>query len=67
MAYNVNSIQEVDVLFKELKNKGVTIVKKPQNAFWGGYSGYISDIENNLWEIAYNPFMEMDEQGNVIG
>ena len=66
MAYNLNSIQEVDELFEELKHKGVTIIKKPQNVFWGGYSGYISDVENNLWEIAYNPFMEMDEQGNVL-
>lgn len=65
LAYNVNSIQEVNELFSDLEQKGVQIVKPPQNAFWGGYSGYVCDIEGNLWEIAYNPFQKMDDNGNV--
>ncbi len=65
MAFNVNSIQEVNELFEDLKQKGVQIIKPPQNAFWGGYSGYVCDIEGNLWEIAYNPFLNLDESGNV--
>lgn len=57
MAYNLNSEQEVDNLFKELKAKNVRIVKAPEKVFWGGYSGYIADPDGNLWEIAYNPFL----------
>ena len=57
MAHNLNSEQEVDNLFKELKAKNVQIVKAPEKVFWGGYSGYIADPDGNLWEIAYNPFL----------
>jgi len=66
LAYNLNSEKEVDTLVTTLREKGVKIVKAPEKVFWGGYSAYIADVENNLWEIAYNPFMNMDEQGNVI-
>lgn len=66
LAYNLDSEKAVDDLVASLRTKGVRIVKAPEKVFWGGYSAYIADVENNLWEIAYNPFMEMDEKGNVI-
>jgi predicted enzyme related to lactoylglutathione lyase len=65
MAINYRSEKEVDQAFEMLKERGVDIVKPPHKASWGGYSGYIADPENNLWEIAYNPFLEMDANGNV--
>jgi uncharacterized glyoxalase superfamily protein PhnB len=34
-------------------------VKPPQKAFWGGYSGYFADPDGYLWEIAFNPFMDL--------
>ena len=66
-AYNTRSESEVDQLIDELENKGVTIIKRPQKVFWGGYSSYISDPDGNLWEIAYNPFLPLDEMGNTGG
>lgn len=66
LAVNYRSETEVDGVFVELKRRGVTVVKPPQKAFWGGYSGYVSDSEGNLWEIAFNPFLEMDADGNVL-
>ncbi len=63
---NYNSEAEVNEAFKTLGSRGVKIIKAPQKASWGGYSGYIADIEDNLWEIAYNPFLEMDSAGNVL-
>jgi len=65
LAINYRSESEVDEIFKMLKSKGVPIVKVPQKASWGGYSGYVADPEDNLWEIAYNPFLKMDANGNV--
>ena len=65
LAHNVRSEQEVDELIASLRSKGATIVKEPQKVFWGGYSSYVSDLDENLWEIAYNPFMSLDEKGNV--
>lgn len=66
LAHNLRSETEVDNLFSELAQKGVWIVKHPEKVFWGGYSGYISDPDGYLWEIAYNPFLPMDEKGNTI-
>ncbi len=66
LAYNTRSKEEVDSLFENLKRKGVRVVKQPEEVFWGGYSGYIADPDDNLWEIAYNPFLSLDKKGNTI-
>ena len=57
-AQNVAERQAVDVLFAQIRAQGVTIVKPPQAVYWGGYSGYISDPDGFLWEIAHNPYLE---------
>ncbi|MGM0589569.1 MAG: VOC family protein [Bacteroidota bacterium] len=65
LAHNVNSTAEVDALFEQLRSQGVSIVKEPQKASWGGYSGYFSDPDGFLWEVAYNPFMHIEDDGNI--
>ncbi|MBZ5858467.1 VOC family protein [Flavihumibacter profundi] len=65
LAINCYSEQEVNDIFSSLKEKGVEIVKPPEKAFWGGYSGYVKDNDNNLWEFAYNPFIALDNSGNI--
>ena len=55
LAYNTRSKEEVDELINGLDSKGVKIIKRPQEFFWGGYSSYIADPDEHLWEIAYNP------------
>ena len=66
LAFNTRSKEEVDQIINDLAASGVRIVKKPQEVFWGGYSSYIADPDDNLWEIAYNPFLQLDEDGNAI-
>ena len=65
LAYNARSEAEVDAIFDRLKQHGATILKQPQKAFWGGYSGYFSDLDGHTWEIAYNPFWTIQEDGRV--
>ncbi|WP_207432779.1 VOC family protein [Sabulibacter ruber] len=65
LAHNLRSEQEVDALFLELQSRGVIILKQPEKVFWGGYSGYFSDLDGHLWEVAYNPFLPLDEKGNT--
>lgn len=65
LAYNTRTKEEVDQLFEALGKHEVTIVKPPQKVFWGGYSGYFSDPDGHLWEIAWNPFLELDGRGSV--
>ena len=66
IAYNTRTKEEVDEVISTLKAKGVKVVKAPEEVFWGGYSGYIADPDDNLWEIAYNPYLPLDEKGNAI-
>ncbi|MFN8381215.1 MAG: VOC family protein [Anaerolineales bacterium] len=65
LAYNAQSEAEVDEIIGDLKAKGVKIVKEPQKVFWGGYSSYFADPNDYRWEVAYNPFFEFDENGNL--
>lgn len=66
LAQNVASEAKVDEIFSRLCSAGVTIVKEPVRANWGGYSGYFSDPEGHLWEVAYNPQFEYDKDGIMI-
>ena len=65
LAYNTRSKEEVDTIIAGLQEKGVTVLKAPQAVFWGGYSSYIADPDGHLWEIAFNPYLALDEKGNA--
>ena len=56
LAHNVASEEEVDRVMAQALEAGATLVKQPQKVFWGGYSGYFSDPDGHLWEVAHNPF-----------
>lgn len=56
LAHNVSSEAEVDEVVNQAIAAGATLVKKPQQVFWGGYSGYFKDPDGHLWEVAHNPF-----------
>lgn len=66
LAQCMRSPEEVDACFAHLMKHGATITKMPEKVFWGGYSGYFADPDGHLWEIAHNPFLEMDDEGNVL-
>ena len=65
LAHNVASPAEVDRVLAEAVAAGARLVKPGQKAFWGGYSGYFSDPDGHLWEVAHNPFMPLDAEGRV--
>jgi len=58
-AHNEPSKEDVDRVYQELLNIGAKQIKKPEDVFWGGYSGYIADPDGYLWEIAWNPFDDL--------
>jgi len=51
---------------QEVESPGATIVKQAQKVFWGAYSGYFRDPNGHLFEVAYNPFVQFDENDNLI-
>ncbi len=65
LAHNVRSKQEVDSIFSRLKENGATILKEPEEVFWGGYSGYFTDLDGHVWEVAYNPHWTIGKDGRV--
>ena len=65
LAHNARSKDEVDAIFAGLRERGATIVKEPQEVFWGGYSGYFEDPDGHKWEVAFNPFWTVLEDGRI--
>ena len=59
LSRNEPSKEKVDETFAEAVRAGAKPVKKPQDVFWGGYSGYFADPDGHLWEMAYNPFTDL--------
>ncbi len=65
LAYNARSRAEVDSVLAEAIAAGANIIKPAQEAFWGGYSGYFADPDGFLWELAWNPFFPIAEDGSI--
>jgi catechol 2,3-dioxygenase-like lactoylglutathione lyase family enzyme len=59
LAHNVKSKEEADRVWAHAVSIGAKPVKKPQDVFWGGYSGYFADPDGYLWEVAWNPFIDL--------
>lgn len=66
LAYNGKSKAEVDDVFQHALDVGAKCVKMPEEVFWGGYSGYFSDPDGYIWEVAYGPRFEYDENDMLI-
>ncbi len=64
-AINFPDRAAVDRAWEEAGAAGATLLKRPVEVFWGGYSGYFADPDGHLWEIAHNPFWTLDEKGRV--
>ena len=60
LAHNVRSKEEVDRLMQVAVQAGAEVIKKAQDADWGGYSGYFADPDGHLWEVAWNPYFEIE-------
>src|SRR5271156_6151872 len=65
LAYNGRSRDEVDTVLAEAKSVGARLLKPAQEAIWGGYSGYFSDPDDFLWEVAWNPSFPIAEDGSI--
>ncbi|HEY6974964.1 MAG TPA: VOC family protein [Chitinophagaceae bacterium] len=65
ISYNARSEKEVDEVLKQVEKLGAIIIKPAQKVFWGGYSGYFKDLDGYLFEVAFNPFWELDENDNL--
>jgi uncharacterized protein len=65
LAYNTRHREEVDSVLAQAQAAGAKLVKPALEAFWGGYSGYFSDPDGFLWEIAWNPSFQIAADGSI--
>ena len=66
LAYNVDTREKVDEVIELVRSAGGTIVKEPQDVFWGGYHAYFADPDGYYWEVAWGPDFRYDENGLLI-
>lgn len=63
LAINLESREEVDRAFETVQAAGGVVTKPPEPTDWGGYSGYFTDPDGHLWEIAHNPSWPLSPDG----
>jgi uncharacterized glyoxalase superfamily protein PhnB len=61
IGYFVNSEKEVDDIMEQVEKAGAKIIKPAQKTFWGGYAGYLQDLDGHLWEVGHNPAWKIEE------
>lgn len=65
LAHNTRSREEVDRVLAEAETAGARVLKRGKDTAWGGYSGYFADPDGHPWEVAWNPFWTIAENGDV--
>jgi uncharacterized protein len=65
LAHNVGSAAEVESVIAEAERAGGRVVRTPERAVWGGFTGAFADIDGYVWEVAHNPDWTIAEDGAV--
>ncbi len=63
LAANVDRKEDVDAAGPLIEAAGGRLLKSAEDTFWGGRHAYFADPEGNLWEVAWNPYLELDARG----
>ena len=66
LAHNTRTRAEVDEVLALAAQAGGTIEKPAQTAAWGGYSGYFSDPDGYLWEVAWGDCWQFHDDGSLV-
>jgi len=65
LAYNTRDKDEVAQVLAAAVAAGGTLLKPARDVFWGGHHGYFTDPDGHLWEVAWNPYWTLTEDGAV--
>lgn len=63
LAQNFHDREGVDEAFVGAISAGASPLKRPEPTAWGGYSGYVTDPDGHVWELAHNPAWPLDNEG----
>jgi catechol 2,3-dioxygenase-like lactoylglutathione lyase family enzyme len=61
LGHNVGNREAVDSVMAEATASGARIVKPAADTFWGGYAGYFQDPDDHLWEVVWNPAVDVPD------
>jgi hypothetical protein len=61
LGHNAQSKQEVDAVMQQAERAGARVTDPARTRFWGGYSGYFQDVDGHLWEVVWNPTLDVKE------
>ncbi len=65
ISHNVGSESEVESTLQEAVAAGGKLIRSGEKAPWGGFRGYFADPDGFLWEVCFNPFFPLDQNGFV--
>ena len=66
LAHNTRKKGDVDRILQMAVDAGGTLEKPAADTFWGGYSGYFSDPDGYLWEVAYADSWQFNPDGSLV-
>lgn len=66
LAHNTREKGQVDQILQLAEKSGGKIEKPAADTFWGGYSGYFSDPDGYLWEVAHADSWEFHPDGSLV-
>lgn len=66
LGHNVETKAEVAKVLALAEQAGGRIVKPAQDVFWGGHSGYFTDLDGYYWEVAWAPMCSFDQNGAIV-
>ena len=59
IGHAVASRAEVDEVIAQAEAAGAAVTESPHDRAWGIYSGYFQDPDGHLWEIIWNPALDL--------
>ncbi len=62
LGHAVASEAEVDAMLSTAQAAGATLTDRPHRRPWGIYSGYFRDPDGHLWEVMFNPELNLDDE-----
>lgn len=61
LGHSVGSKAAGDAVMQAAAEAGATITDPSRDRGWGGYAGHFVDPDDHLWEIVWNPQIQIDE------
>jgi hypothetical protein len=59
IGHAVDTRDEVDAVITQAEAAGARVTDRPHDRPWGIYSGYFSDPDGHLWEVLWNPGLDL--------